>query len=119
MDKKKFKKLVKDLNEAEIIQTDFDIEYDLRDCKFIDSSQSLEPIATDLFVDKHRWHECSIDVIEIEDFYLGVEHISQFYSESGGLRDAEYVLKFQEMEQIMQPTYLIKKINLDTLQSID
>ena len=41
----------------------------------------LEIVASGLYVDKHRWYEISTTVYKCEDGFVGVNGVSQLYSE--------------------------------------
>lgn len=108
MEREEFEKLVKDLNELQIVQTDDEVKYDLLNCKYKEVFKKAEVACLNTYLDKFRWYETSIDVFCISGFYLGVEHVCTIYQEATGLEDIDYSLNFVEMERVIQPTYVIK-----------
>lgn len=62
-------------------------------------------VATDLFVDKHRWYETSLTVIKMFDRFLGIRHVSNVFSESMEYSDCYVNLKFFEMKEVIKTTY--------------
>jgi hypothetical protein len=64
-------------------------------------------VATNLFIDKHRWYEKSIHVLKHtkSDNYIGVESITLMYSESAEYDDFNNVYKFYEMQPIQHISY--------------
>lgn len=69
---------------------------------------NFETVAEDLKTDKHRWYETSIEVIKINNGYIGIKHVSNVYSESMTKSDVEHILVFYEMKEIKSITYKIK-----------
>lgn len=104
------KELVEHLNNLKIIQTDSwdeNISEELWDKYFKDKYKTID---SGLFIDKHRWYETSIEVFKInEEGFIGVCSITDCFSEQMSIGDCSHRLKFYEMEEIMQPTYIIKK----------
>ena len=70
---------------------------------------NYKEVATELDVDKHRWNETSIVVIEIFGSYIGIRRISNMYSEMGDLDDICWYHKFLKMEQIQTVSYKIRQ----------
>lgn len=66
-------------------------------------------VADNLNIDKHRWYDLSIEVIEINDGYIGIKHVSNLHSESMSVGDVYHTLVFYEMKQIKKITYKIKR----------
>lgn len=47
----------------------------------------LEIVASGLYVDKHRWYEISTSVYKCEDGFVGVNGVTQTYSENLSCED--------------------------------
>ena len=62
-----------------------------------------------LYVDKHRWYETTITVIQVHDGFIGVRSITQLYSESSSIEDCFFTLEFHEMNEVTTKSYEIKK----------
>jgi hypothetical protein len=65
-------------------------------------------VASNLDVDKHRWYEFSTQVIEVHGGYLGINCVSNVFSEDMGISDVGAEYKFMEMEPIVTTTYVPK-----------
>lgn len=68
-----------------------------------------EIMDSNLFVNKHRWYETSIEVIKNNNGFIGIQSVTDCFSEQSSISDMFFTLKFYEMEEILQPTYIIKK----------
>ena len=102
------KELIDYLNSLKIHQTsswDENIPEEFWDKYF---KGSWKQVASKLDVDKHRWYETSITVIKINDGFIGIRSVTDTFSDSMGIRDCDYILKFYEMEEVLKPTYIIK-----------
>lgn len=62
-------------------------------------------LAEGLDIDKHRWYERSIVVIEIPQGIIGINLVTNMYSESSDIDDIMADLYFFEMEAIPTVTY--------------
>jgi hypothetical protein len=98
--------LIKKLNDLKITQTS-EWEEDIPKDIYEEVFKNKKTVATGLFVDRHRWYELSIDVIEIDGKYLGVRHVSNVYSENMGIDDCSHTLLFSEMKAVQKTTYEI------------
>jgi len=98
------KKLIKKLNELEILQTSEWIE-DLPEDVYKEYFKNYEEYNYKLDVDTRRWYELSTFVVEIEKGLIGVRSISNVFSESMGWEDCGHVLEFFEMEEIKVTSY--------------
>ena len=95
----KVKELVEKVNNAKY-RSLFDFEEDF----------NLEIVASELYVDKHRWYETSTTVYECEDGFVGVSGISQMYSDYMGYGDCECECFAEEFEPKQVITYVpVKK----------
>jgi len=61
-----------------------------------------------LDVDKHRWYETSTTVIKIYDRILGINFISDTFSEGTEISDCYSKISFFEMEEVKTITYKMK-----------
>lgn len=65
-------------------------------------------VASNLDVDKHRWYEFSTQVIEVHGGYLGINCVSNVYSETMSISDVGAEYKFMEMEPVSITSYVPK-----------
>ena len=102
----KFDELLKELNELKLIQKNMDWKEDIPakiyDIHFKNNSNV---VAEGLDVDTHRWYECSTNVYEIYGKYLGVNSVTNLFSESMDVEDCYAELSFFEMEPVTTITY--------------
>lgn len=107
----RFEELLERLNEKEIRQVDCswyeNIPDDIWQEYFTDSNYTV--LKSDIDVDKHRWLERSTVAIGIEGHILGINLVTQIYSESNDIDDIYSILLFFEMEAIKSVTYKKKK----------
>lgn len=103
-----FDELVEKLNALKIIQTSSDWFEDIPD-EFEKEFEGSETLEYELNVDKRRGHELSTQVIKIKDRYLGVESITNLYSEQSRCEDIYHRLKFFEMVSVETITYVKKQ----------
>lgn len=107
---KNFETLLNILNELKIVQKSMDwlndIPYEvyheyfeLNDCDIIDNT----------YQERHRHHELSTVVFKILDRFVGVECVTDLYSEQSEVIDIYHTLKFFEMEPITITSYRKKK----------
>lgn len=105
----KFDELLEKLNGLEIKQQYIDwednIPQDIWGEHFKDNFKILD---TKLNVDTHRWYERSITVIEIYNKLLGINHISNIFSETLDCDDIGLPLNFYEMEEVQIISYIKK-----------
>lgn len=70
----------------------------------------LEAVVRDLYVDKHRWYETSTTVYKCDDGFVGVNGVTQIYSEMMGYSDCECECFAEEFEPKQITTYVpVKK----------
>lgn len=67
-------------------------------------------VDSELNLDKHRWFEISTTVLQFGDRFLGINHISNVYSESSGVSDCGHEYSFFEMLPVTVTTYVEKGI---------
>ena len=102
--------LIKKLNEHELIQNSSWDESLPDEIWSNDFENKHQVVAENLDVDKHRWYETSIVVIEFEDGSLmGTRVVSDLFSESMSFEDVDWGMVFFEMEPVTTVTYKIKK----------
>jgi len=66
---------------------------------------NFKEVASNLNVDTRRWYEVSTTVIYIFNFYLGIRHITNIFSESSMIEDCYVKMEFMEMEEVQTTTY--------------
>lgn len=70
----------------------------------------LEAVARGLYVDKHRWFETSTSIYKCEDGFVGVNGVTQTYSESMFYEDCLCECCAEEFEPKQTITYVpVKK----------
>ena len=103
------KELVDYLNSLKITQKnswDEDIPENIWETYF---KGKLKTIDAYLDVDKHRWYETSVEVLKNEKGIIGVRSVTDCFSEMSSIEDMFWTLTFFEMEEVLQPTYIVKK----------
>lgn len=58
-------------------------------CEFEEEFPDLKRVASDLYVERHRWFELATNVYECEDGFVGVNGISEVFSEMMSNSDCE------------------------------
>ena len=76
--------------------------------KHFKGNKSIKHLSGELDIDKRRWYEASISVVEIYGYLLGVKHVSNMYSEGSEVTDLDFEMQFFEMEEIKTVSYKIK-----------
>lgn len=108
--KEKFEELLNKLKESNLSQSSYDWIDDIPEDIYNEYlKDNHKEVASELDVDKHRWYETSITVIEVFGHYLGIRQISNMYSEMGDLDDICWSYNFLKMEQVQTITYKISK----------
>lgn len=98
------KELVEYLNSLKIIQKsswDEDIPEDIY-TEYFEGSQTVE---SELDVDKHRWYETSTEVLKMNGGFIGVNSVTDTFSEQSEIGDMFHTIEFFEMEEIPSVTY--------------
>lgn len=107
MNKNKFDELLEKLSNIKIVQKSIDWTEDIPDDIWDDYFKDNQIIMPEMDVDRHRHYETSICVIKIFDRLLGIQNISNIYSEMSSASDMYHTLKFFEMEEV--PSVIYKK----------
>lgn len=68
----------------------------------------LEVVASGLYVDKHRWYEISTSVYKCEDGFVGVNGVTQTYSEMMIFKDCFCECHAEEFVPKQVTTYVPK-----------
>ena len=100
------KELVKLLNDLNLSQDSMDwdenIPYDIYQKFFEDNHKE---VASGLDLDKHRWYETSTTVVEINGEFMGVNLVTDIFSDNMGVSDCGGEITFFEMEEIKITSY--------------
>jgi hypothetical protein len=99
----KFDELLEKLNGLKIIQKSIDWQEDIPEDIFNDTFNLVD---SELDVDKHRWYETSVEVYKVFDRFLGVQSITDVFSEQSEVGDMYHTIKFFEMKPIQTTTYI-------------
>jgi hypothetical protein len=102
------KELIEKLNALQIDQESYEWTEDLPDDIYNEYFTDIEEVASELDIDKHRWYETSVSVYKIGDEFLGVESVTDVFSESMGYSDCGHTLNFFEMEEFVTISYRAK-----------
>jgi hypothetical protein len=101
----KFDILLKTLNELKIEQTSEWVEC-IPDSIWVDYFEHYyEFIKKGLDTERHRHYELSTEVFKIYDRFMGVESITNVYSEQSSISDCCHTLEFFEMKPIVTTTF--------------
>ena len=104
----KFDKLLKELNDLKIVQQSMDWAESIPDSIWENDLKENSIIKKEgLFVDKHRWYETSVTVIEIYGRLLGIDFVSGLNSESMSVEDVGHEIQFYQMDDVVEVTYKI------------
>ena len=103
------KTLIKKLNDAKILQKQISWEENIPDDLWKELNGKYQEVASNLMVDTHRHYELSTTVIKIESTFIGIEHITNIFSESSCCEDCYHTLRFFEMEEVQTTTYKQKE----------
>lgn len=79
--------------------------------EFEEAFPELKRVASDLNIDRHRWFEISTNVYECDDGFVGVEGVSEVYSEMMDYRDCDCPCTATEYEAVQTITYKHKTTN--------
>lgn len=97
------KEIIKELNDLKILQTSGDFLEDLPEDIYEKYFKDL--VDENLSVDKHRWYETSISVYKISEGFIGVQSITDTFSEQSEISDMFHHLRFFEMKEVTKITY--------------
>src|SRR6187402_1326139 len=101
--------LVEKLNALNIKQESYEWTEDLPEDIYDEHFTYVEQVDLELDVDKHRWYETSTTVYKIGNEFLGVDAVTDVFSESMGYSDCGHTLNFFEMEEFVTTSYRAKK----------
>lgn len=103
---KNFKELLSKLNELSIIQKSGDWSEDLPIDIWNDYFKgNFKEVKHNLDIDTHRWYETSTVVIKIYDRLLGINYITNVFSESTEREDCYHTISFFEMKEVTEISY--------------
>lgn len=103
------KELIEKLNALQIEQCSYEWTEDLPEDIYNKYFADIDAEDLELYVDKHRWYETSVSVYKIGDEFLGVESVTDVFSEQMGYSDCGHTLNFFEMEEFSTVSYKVKK----------
>lgn len=69
----------------------------------------IKKVASNLYIDEHRWYEISTDVYECENGYIGITGPSKLYSEENSWKDIDKPRFVSEFIAIPTITYKQKE----------
>lgn len=104
MEREKFEKIIKEINESEA-ESIHSVE-DVCDSFYEAKPQLLK---SDLDKDEHRWYEITTSVYKVGEWFLGIRGASKLYSESSDWSDLMVDTVAFEMEEIPSVTYKEKQ----------
>jgi hypothetical protein len=73
------------------------------------TSYNVECVASNLYVDSHRWYETSTSVYKCSDGYVGVNGVSQLFSENMGYSDVDCTCIAEEFVPVQSIVYKPKR----------
>lgn len=103
------KEIVKELNDLKLIQSEMDWIEGIPEELYNRYFENAKCVDEGLDVDKHRWYETTISVYKLPEGLIGVESVTDLFSESSSISDIFHTLRFFEMEEVLIPSYKIKK----------
>lgn len=105
-----FEKLLEQLQALKITQQSMDweecIPQEIYNEHFAGNFKTVDHF---LYIDKHRWYEASITVIEIYGGFIGINHVTKLYSESNDIEDICFEISFRKMRPVKTTTYEMEK----------
>jgi hypothetical protein len=102
----KLEEIIKELNDLRIIQKSMSWEEDIPEDtwnKYFKDNMKL--VKVNLNPDGHRHYELSTSVMEMYNGFLGVQSITNLFSESSSPEDCYVTLRFFEMEEVKIISY--------------
>lgn len=103
---KTFDEILKSLKDANIKQDELDWTENIPEEIWDEMSDRITLVRCGMFVDKCRWHETSVTVIKMDDRFMGIDHVSDVFSEKMYASDVNHTMEFFEMAEVNQPTYV-------------
>ena len=113
MEEINIKELVQKLNALEILQPSIDWLEDLSE-EYQELFEKFNTVKDDLYIDRHRWYETCVKVLQFNDQLMAVRYVNNLYSESMDVSDCNHMLEFCEVieTKIVKSEYkLIKNIS--------
>jgi hypothetical protein len=101
--------LIKLLNDSNLRQCSMDWDENIPEDiyeKFFKNNH--KEVALDLDVKKHRWYKRSTIVIEINGKFLGINLVTDLFSENMDIEDIGAGISFFEMQEIKITSYKVK-----------
>ena len=100
------KELVKILNDLNLSQESADWEENIPEEIYIKffKNKSTE-VCNNLDVDKHRWYETSTTVIAVNNGFLGINLVTDVFSENMDISDCGEGISFFEMQEVKVVSY--------------
>lgn len=111
LDTRKFKDFIRKANELNIMQDMFDISEMEFPPVILDVIGDFLILKSEILIDKRRWYETSVTVLETPVGIVGIRHISGMYSEQTCVEDICFDLSFHAVSEINDLTYIIKDGN--------
>ena len=102
MNRKQFEEMLKEFQAEKTYRGD-DTE------TFAKYENELRQVASNLHVDKHRWYETSTTVYAVGEWFLGLNEVTDVFSEQMGISDCGVNSQYFEMEAQQTTTYKPKK----------
>lgn len=65
----------------------------------------FKPLKLGFDIDRHRWYETSVTVVEVYGKPLGIRSITNVFSESSSVEDCSFTLEFFEMKEVSVISY--------------
>jgi hypothetical protein len=111
----KNERINKKLNDLQIIQVSGDWQENIPEdiWKEYFENFSFEEVAFDLNIDTHRWYETSTTVIRINGIFMGINYITNMFSEAMDYEDCYHHLEFMEMEEFQTVSYREKGLKTE------
>ncbi len=104
-----FDELLEKLNDLNISQTRLDWEGNVpKDIFNKHFKGKYESVAYNLDVDTLRWHETSTSVIKICGGIMGINHITNIFSEDMDCEDCCHQMSFIKMKEVQVTSYAAK-----------
>lgn len=98
--------LITKLNDLKIHQTSGDWQEDIPEDIYDEYFENAGAVASGLEVDTHRWYELSTSVVSVNGSFIGINAISNTFSESMGYDDVYHHLEFFEMKEVKVVSYV-------------
>jgi hypothetical protein len=101
--------LVRKLNNLNISQTSCDWEENIPNGIYNEYFDNKgKEVGEALDIEKHRWYETSTVVVEINGEFMGINLVTDIFSENMDISDCGEVITFFEMEEYITTSYKSK-----------